>query len=183
MVVTHASPEIVDGAKLQLLYRALAPSDLLCDFANGLLFYEAQLNHPALIRREFADEFEDLRASFDRLEIDLLRHVRQGHLAFASDAASPVSDCIRGDAEQPGGERNPAPFETVKILERVVKHLGGQFFRVPAIANAVRQVGVDVIEVGLVQVCESTRVALRRRDQFWLIGWFHWSATPHLYQV
>ena len=62
----------------------------------------------------------------------------------------------------PGSERHLAPFETGEAGEGVAEDFGGHVFGVVAVADAAGYVGVDAVEVGLVEVGETGGVGLRR---------------------
>src|ERR1700678_3861325 len=89
---------------------------------------------------------------------------------FAILAAPAVGDGVGGDAHQPCTEGSAAPFEMLQVGESVMKHLGGDVLRGIAVAKAARDVGVDAVEVKLVEVAKARGILLRRFDKPPLAG-------------
>ena len=81
-----------------------------------------------------------------------------------------VDDGIGGHAEQPGTEGNAAPLETREVGERLMKHFGGQIFRLFAVADTARDESVDTIEVELIKFGEAARISLGGLDELPVAG-------------
>ena len=58
----HAGTQVLQGAELQLFYRALAASQGLRDFTNAFLLGEAHSDHAALIFRKLVNQGKEPRA-------------------------------------------------------------------------------------------------------------------------
>jgi hypothetical protein len=80
---------------------------------------------------------------------------------FGSRARAPAGDRVGGDAVKPGGERRIAPLEAVQVCQRAVEDLGSKIFGLVTIADAAGNEGVNSVEMGLLEVGEASRIALR----------------------
>src|SRR6266508_2453814 len=64
--------QILEGAKLQLLDRALAPAHLIRNIAYRLFFGESHDDHASLISHKSFDQLEQTRPAFTLFQFDLL---------------------------------------------------------------------------------------------------------------
>ncbi len=76
-----------------------------------------------------------------------------------------IDDGIRRDSQQPGHEWNAAPFITLQIAERFVKHFRSQVFGGGAIVHATGDEAVNPCEMQFVKCVEFRGVVLRRLDK------------------
>src|SRR5438874_8721022 len=88
----------------------------------------------------------------DALPISQVRHkarvgrvIREG--MFARRALRPISDSIGRNPQQPGHERNSAPFKTSQIRERFVEHFRSQIFGGSAVAHTAGDEAVHALEM------------------------------------
>ena len=99
------------------------------------------------------------------LLIGLLDFGRRLNRALSSQPLRRVSDLVRRNAIQPCRKRRAPPFEPSYVGERLVKDVGYQIFRLGAVPDTARHVRVDAVEMSIVQIAKTRRVALRRLDQ------------------
>src|SRR5690242_6454517 len=76
----------------------------------------------------------------------------------------------RCNSEEPGRERRSSPLKLSESRERFPEDFGGQVFGLMAIADAAHYVGIDAMEVFLIQVAKPRGVALRGFDPQPVIG-------------
>src|SRR5580700_9062700 len=125
----HARPQSAEGAELQLLHGTFGLADLTRHFFNAVLLHEPQHDYAALFGGQRIDQTKQRRPAFHFFKfgagggngIDQLRRIRY---IFAALALPAVRNQIRGNAEQPRGERNPSPFKALQVGQRMMKHLG-----------------------------------------------------------
>ena len=127
--------EDFDGAKLKLLDGALAPSELLGNFANALLFDEAHVNYAKLCLRKPVHKFKQ-----DGLTLYVAR-IRVGQLRFESEFLPAgflemVCHRARRDPQEPGGEGHSTPLKTTNARERFPENVRSQVLRDVATSNA-----------------------------------------------
>ena len=80
------------------------------------------------------------------------------------DVLRSIGYLVGCDPEQPRHKRHAAPFESRQILQCEMKNLGGKILRLVAIAHPPRNVGIDALEVSLVEISKPATVPLRRLD-------------------
>lgn len=142
-----------------MLDRAFAAVELLGDFFDAALFDEAGFDDAVLGGGQAFDQLEQHGGAFDGFEIGLVAEGGDGSV-FAGGLAVVIGEGIAGDAEQPGDERGPLPFEAAESAEGVAEDFGGQVLGGGTVAGALDDVGVNAVEVGLVEGAEQARVAL-----------------------
>src|SRR5690349_15128923 len=76
----------------------------------------------------------------------------------------------RRDSEEPGRERRSSPLKLSESRQGFPEDFGGQVFGLMTIADAPHYVGIDAMEVLLVQVAKARGVALRGFDPQPVIG-------------
>ena len=89
-------------------------------------------------------------------------HVWRRFVRVAGALAPVVRQCVRRDAEQPGGYRQAPPFEAPDRGKRLLEHLRRDVFGRGPIVGATADVGVDPVDVAVVQLDESSRIGLCR---------------------
>ena len=73
----------------------------------------------------------------------------------------PIGDQIVGNAKDPCRKRQPAIFVGLQPVQRTVEGTRRQIFCVLDIPNAVVDIGVDTIDVTLVELAKSSWLAAR----------------------
>ena len=81
------------------------------------------------------------------------------------DAFRAIGNFVGGNPEEPSRKRHPTPFKPRQTFQREMKHVGGDILRFVAIAHPPHDVGINALEVSLIQVGEPAPVALRRLDK------------------
>ena len=71
MGTLHAGTQVLQGAELQLFYRALAASQGLRDFTNAFLLGETHSDHAALIFRKLVNQGKEPRALIGFFQLGL----------------------------------------------------------------------------------------------------------------
>jgi len=156
----------MQGAELELLYRALASPELVRDFTNTLVVRKPHYDHPALIGRKAIYKLEEPRALFDFFHIELFRSefgCWKNFLLLGRPFGA-IDYRIRSDPEEPGGERHTTPFKTRETCQRLVKDFGGYVLGIMAVADPPRDVCVNSGEVILVKLGKPGRVFLSCLD-------------------
>src|SRR5580700_6208640 len=161
----HARPQSAEGAELQLLHGTFGLANLPRHFFNAFLLHEPQHDYAPLFGGQRIDQTKQRRPAFHFFKfgagggngIDQLRLTRY---IFAALALPAVRNQIRGNAEQPRGERNPSPFKALQVGQRMMKHLGSYIFGLCAIVHPPHHVGVDSFEISLVKLAKARRVSL-----------------------
>src|SRR5712692_3595969 len=109
----HLRSQLIERAELKLLHCPLGASKLLRNFMDAPLLHKTLPDDAALIGGQPVHEAEEPGALFDFLKVysrtNFGRIVEAGQLSRG--ALRPVGDRIGRDPEEPGGERNAAPFE------------------------------------------------------------------------
>src|SRR5258705_3291294 len=158
------SPLVLDGSKLKLFHRALAPPKFLGNLADASLLHKPQTNHTGLRVWQSIDQLEQ-----DDVALDLLGHeaFRLFHRARRLLARSlvVVGDRPRRNPEQPGGEWRTSPLERSQARQRLAKHFGGQVLGLMSLSDPPRDIRVHTEEVLLVQLAKTRRIALCLLDQ------------------
>src|SRR5580692_1244910 len=151
----HARPQAAEGAELQLLHCAFRLANLPRHFLNAFLLHEPQHHDPPLLRRQTIDEakqaspplhFFEIHARSWR-EFDVFQFVR--HL-LPAPALPPVRNQIRGNPVEPCRKRNPPPFKSPQVGQRMMKYLGGQVLGFRAVPHPPHHVRIDPFKVALV---------------------------------
>jgi hypothetical protein len=93
-------------------------------------------------------------------------------LLFAIGALEMIDDRVRGNTEEPGRERSPAPFVVGKTGKGFVENFGGKVFGGGTIMDATENEEIDAIEMKLVENIKFRQVSLSRLDQQALVGAF-----------
>src|ERR1700741_2983543 len=158
------SPQVLDGSKLKLFHRTLAPPKFLGNLADASLLDKPQTNHTGLRVGKAVDQLEQ-----DDVALDLL-----GHEAFRLRHRAPrllprsrvvVGDRPRRNPEQPGGEWSTSPLERSQARQRLAKHFGGQVLGLMPLSDPPPDIRVHTEEILLVQLAKTRGIALCLPDQ------------------
>src|SRR5262245_15887841 len=80
-------------------------------------------------------------------------------------AFTAIGDQIRGDAQQPGSERRPRPFEARQTGQGAAEDFGRQVLCLSPAAQSTRHVGVNQREIALIDVTKPRAIELCCLDQ------------------
>ena len=167
MAALHLRAQAFERAQLQLLDGPLTFAKPLGGFPDAPLVHEPLVNDAPLRFRKLTHEPKQPRTVFDCAYIEM--HARIGrvlrHRLFAKRALRTIDNSIYCNAQEPGRERNAAPFITLQIGKRFVKHFGSQVFGGGAIVHAAGDKTVHAFEMQFIKRIESRRVASRRFDK------------------
>lgn len=111
-MVPQSVAQALQCAKLKLLHRAFASSDVFGDVADTLSFHKTHADDFRLILRQLVHHAEDLRALLDLLQIGVILGFQIEGL-FAGVALRAIYHRIRGDPVEPCGERDAAPLKSI----------------------------------------------------------------------
>ena len=163
MGTPHLRPQVLQGAKLKLLYSAFGSSELLRDVTYALLPDETLEDHPALVVRKLVHQTKQAGVIFGRCEIGLNADVdwilESGN--FPSGAFRLIGHGISGDSHQPGCEGSAAPFIVPKICQRFVENVGRQVLGRVAIVYVPGNKRIDPFKMNLIEIAKPGRISLR----------------------
>src|ERR1700730_2695738 len=140
MCTLHQRSQLLQRAKLQLLHRSFALSELLRDFPNTPLLDETLKYHVSLLRRKLFNQSKQPCSSLSSLVLRSgaqLRWVIDIH-RLARRVFQLIKNRVRRNTKEPSGERSPRPCITFQVSKRLVKNLRSQIFRFIAIAHSSR---------------------------------------------
>src|ERR1700732_5210741 len=160
MGALHLSPQVLDGAKLKLLHRALAALELLGYLADALLLHKSHVNHTKLRLREPLQQLKQHGAAFDFVRGRRLRRCRKIP-RLPARALKVIRNDSRSNSEQPRCEGYSAPLKLPNAGQRLPENVCRQVFGLMTIADAPRDIHVHTVEIFFVQVAKPRRVALR----------------------
>jgi hypothetical protein len=155
--------ERVKGTMQLRLHRALASSD---DPGNVLVpkfFTITQENHLPLRQWQRRDRIDHGTAALTPQRHFLrakrsVRDVDEGRVAVGSGASWTAGDHIAGNPKQPSTEWEPAPLITVQRLECTLEGLCDHVLCCHPVAEAAERIGVETVDVALVQLGERQGV-------------------------
>src|SRR5258708_33707153 len=167
MAALHLRAQAFDRAELQLLDSSFAFAEPLGDFPDAALVDKALVNDAALRFRKLPNEAEQPRAVFDGADIEMHAKIRRvvRHRLFTKGALRTIDNGVGCNSQQPGHKRNAAPFVTLQIGQRFVKHFGGQVLGGGAVVHTAGDKAVHAFEMQFVERVELRRVGLRRLDE------------------
>src|SRR5215469_1615193 len=156
----HLGAQVLDRAKLKLLHRTFAASELRGNFPDALLLHKSHLNDAKLRLRKPLNELEQHGAALDLVCRGRLRTC-QRISRLAARTLVMIRDQPRRNSQQPSQERRASPLEFPDVRQRLPKHLRRKVLSLMAIAHAVGDIRVHAKEIFFVKVAEPRRIALR----------------------
>jgi predicted O-methyltransferase YrrM len=158
---------VLQRAALELFDGALRSPHRTRRFGDAPSLSETQFDHPTLIVGKPMDKLVKHRAAFDIriVRLDIPRRFS----GLARELLPAIRQFVRGDAKEPRGERHAAPLVGVQLGERAMKHFGRDVFRLGPAGRAADHVGIEPVEVPIVEIEKPGRIGLRGLHQALLV--------------